>query len=91
MHLQSSNWVKLRSKAEASRYGELKRKLMDGEIRELDVHPEYPVSINGERVCIYRASFRYFPKGSYKAIIEDVTGASLEKKLAEAYYKMNVQ
>lgn len=83
---------------EANRYGELKLLQMAGEIRELEIHPKFPIIINGQKICNYISDFRYFPKGSYHAIIEDVKSDitkkiktyRLKKKLVEAIYNIKI-
>lgn len=49
------------SKREAMRYQQLKSLEAAGEIANLELQPEYPIEINGVRVCIWRGDFRYQP------------------------------
>ena len=77
------------SKKEAKRYGELKLLVLAGEIHQLELQPEYECIVNGEKVCSYKADFRYFTKEG--RVVEDVKGMKtrvyrLKKKLVEALY-----
>jgi hypothetical protein len=69
------------SKAEAKRYGELLLLQKAGEIRELELQPEYvlvyPFVYQGKKYCgvKYRADFRYrIIRGIQGIIVEDVKG-----------------
>ena len=48
------------SKREAKRYTELKILEKAGYITHLELQPEYPITINGIKLCKYIADFRYF-------------------------------
>ena len=48
------------SKREAKRYTELKLLEKTGMITHLELQPEYQITINGAKICKYRADFRYF-------------------------------
>ena len=48
------------SKREAKRYTELKILEKAGYITHLELQPEYPITINGIKICKYIADFRYF-------------------------------
>lgn len=72
---------------EARRCNELHGLLATGNISRLEMQPEFPVIINGAKVCIYKADFAYFV--STCRIVEDVKGMltpvyRLKKKLVEA-------
>jgi len=48
------------SKREAKRYSELKVLEKAGHITHLELQPEYQITINGAKICKYKADFRYF-------------------------------
>jgi len=48
------------SKREAKRYTELKVLEKAGHITHLELQPEYQITINGAKICKYKADFRYF-------------------------------
>jgi hypothetical protein len=48
------------SKKEAKRYTELKLLEKTGMITHLELQPEYQITINGAKICKYKADFRYF-------------------------------
>ena len=48
------------SKREAKRYTELKVLEKSGHITHLELQPEYQITINGAKICKYKADFRYF-------------------------------
>lgn len=78
------------SKAEAKRCDELHILQRAGEISRLEFEPAFPISINGVKVCTYKADFSYFTNES--RVIEDVKGVltpvyRLKKKLVEAFYQ----
>lgn len=77
------------SKGEHARYCELKLLERAGQIRDLEVHVTYPIEVNGQRVCIYEADFRYFDVQRGTVVVEDFKGVrtalySLKKKLLKA-------
>ncbi len=85
------------SKAEAKRYGELRLLEKAGLIRDLTVHPRYPLEVNEVRICVYVGDFSYIEhvKGQYytrdRSVIEDVKGVKtpayrIKKKLFEAIH-----
>ena len=63
------------SKAECGRYHELKILERIREISDLQVHVQFPIEVNGQRICVYEADFVYQRDG--KRIVEDVKGAPL--------------
>lgn len=82
------------SKAEASRYLELKLLESNNLIQELQLQPRFPMVVGGKKICDYIADFQYLeesPEGAVSMIIEDVKGVETEvfkikKKLFEALY-----
>ena len=89
--------IRFASKAEAKHYGLLKYLEREGMIENLELQPEYPVIVNGQRICLYKADFRYMQRtqhGLYQ-VIEDVKGMrtpvyKLKKKLVEALYGITI-
>ena len=67
------------SKAEARRYQELRLMEQAGEIRNLRVHPPYPLYCPGDdceivRVACYVADFDYWDVPGDRFVVEDVKG-----------------
>ena len=85
------------SKKEMKRYAELRLLERAGEEQDLELQPEFRVSINGEHYCTYTADFAYTEKG--ERIIEELksTGTAkdaayrLRKKAAELFYGIKVR
>ena len=77
---------------EALRCNELRLLERAGRIQRLEQQPEFPITINGELVCVYRADFAYFKNNA--RVIEDTKSEAtrkdkvyrLKKKLVEASY-----
>ena len=77
---------------EARRCNELRLLERAGQIQRLEQQPEFPIEINGKRVCVYRADFSYFENN--ERVIEDAKSEitredkvyRLKKKLVEAAY-----
>lgn len=83
------------SKAEATRYGELKLLERAGVIKDLEVHPKYKLDVNGIRICTYTADFEYIENG--EKTTEDVKSRAtitysykLKKKLMKAIYGIDI-
>lgn len=72
------NGVVLDSKAEARRYEELLIHERAGAIRDLQVHPRYPLhgGRTGILICTYVADFAYIDALSGGLVVEDVKGAA---------------
>lgn len=75
------------SKLEAGRCDALHALQATGNIRGLEMQPEFKVDIRGKHVCTYRADFAYFTNAA--RVVEDVKGMltpvyRLKKKLVEA-------
>jgi hypothetical protein len=84
------------SKREARRYEELKLLVKANEIRGLELQPEYEVKVEGKKICVYRADFRYWDEREGRMIVEDVKGVKtpvyrLKKKLVEAIYRVQIK
>lgn len=80
------------SKAEATRYSELFILQQRGEITDLELQPEFPLIVNGIKVGLYKADFRYRDLHDRRHV-EDVKSEAtmtaqyrLKKKLVEAIY-----
>lgn len=89
--------IRFASKAEASRYRELKLLLAHGRIRNLELQPVYPLVINGVKVGKYLADFRYerFEKGAWVSVTEDVKGYDtalfrIKAKLVKALHGVEI-
>lgn len=78
--------IKFDSMGEANRYCELKALEKAGEIRNLECHPSFPLSIEGRpikikskgypngRKCKYTADFQYQDMKTGKLVVEDYKG-----------------
>lgn len=64
--------IKFASKAEAKRYAFLKLRMRAKEITGLECHPAYDLTVNGHKIGVYTADFRYVENG--ETIVEDVKG-----------------
>jgi hypothetical protein len=85
--------IRFASQAEARRYGHLKIMQGIGHIEGLVVHPRFPISVNGKKVCVYEADFEY--RVGANRVIEDVKGVAtpvyrLKKKLLSALYGIEI-
>lgn len=83
--------IRFDSKMEANRYGELKLLEKAGSIVNLEIHPTYPIVVNGIRICTYRGDFRYGEVDTGETIHEDTKGVRtpvfiLKKKLVAALH-----
>lgn len=92
--------IKLDSKAEARRYGELKLLERAHEIQGLKVHPMFdiwfPVRNDKILICKVELDFSYFDKRDNCYHYEDVKGkdnslSKLKRKLVEAAYPIKVE
>jgi len=85
------------SKKEMKRYAELKLLQRAGEVSDLELQPEFRVSINGNHYCTYTADFAYTQKD--ERIVEELksTGTAkdaayrLRKKAAELFYGIKIK
>ena len=85
------------SKKELKRYAELKLLQRAGEVQDLELQPEFRVSINDQHYCTYTADFAYTQKG--ERIVEELksTGTAkdaayrLRKKAAELFYGIKIK
>lgn len=77
------------SKAEATRYTQLKTLAQAGEIGDLKVHPRFIIWQHGKEKIVYEADFQYNQGKS--VIVEDVKGVEtpvyrIKKKMFTAMY-----
>lgn len=87
------------SKAEARRYGQLKLLVAAREIRDLELQPAYPLVVEGQKIAVYKADFRYFDRLTGKHVLEDVKSPPtakrsdyrMKKKLVRALYGIDVR
>ena len=73
--------IRFASRAEAHRYDVLLIMMAAGEISQLEVHPRYPLIVNGVKIGHYTADFRYVDATGL--VIEDVKGGNATR--TEAY------
>lgn len=88
--------IRFDSKKEAFRYGQLKLLEQAGLIAHLEVHPRYPLTVNGLKVGTYVADFRYAKTDTGELIVEDVKGVRtpvyrLKKKLVRAIFGFEIR
>lgn len=84
------------SKKESDEYINLKIRLRNGDIKNLELQPKFPITINGVKICTYKADFAYEVKG--KRIVVDVKSKftaklpvyRLKNKLLKAVYGIEV-
>lgn len=86
--------IKFASQAEAKRYGDLKMLERAGQIRDLKVHVEYPLIVNGQKVGKYTCDSEYIENDAL--VTEDVKGRAardwpLRKRLFAALYGRQVR
>jgi hypothetical protein len=83
------------SKAEASRYTQLKLLAKAGHISSLRLQPRYPLTINGTVVGTYVADFAFLDERTGKLVVEDVKGYAtpvykLKRRLVKALYGIEI-
>jgi len=81
------------SQLEGRRYCELKLLLVAGEITDLELQPKFPLVVNGHKIGVYTADFRYKVVATGEVRIEDAKGYITKdfvrtKKLFEAIYEI---
>ena len=74
------------SKAECARFAALELLQKSGEIRGLEVHPSFDLTVNGVIVGRYVADFLFF-KGS-QVVVEDVKGGPTHTPLSRLKIKI---
>jgi hypothetical protein len=83
------------SASESRRYQELKLLEAAGEITGLECQSKFPIFVNGDKICVYKADFLYCTVDS-RLHIEDVKGFRtpvyrLKKKLIKALYYIDIE
>lgn len=83
------------SQAEAKRYGELKLLERAGKASGVEVHPRFPLTVNGVHICTYEADFRYVDVLRGTIVVEDVKGYrtalyGIKKKLLKACHGIEI-
>lgn len=82
------------SQKECDRFKDLVLMEKAGEIRKLCLQVEYPIWLNGRKVCVYVADFVYKDRDD-KTVVEDTKGMRtaiyrLKKKMVEAFYGITI-
>jgi Protein of unknown function (DUF1064) len=80
---------------ESNFYVHLKQLEKQGDIKDLELQPEFPCVVNNKKICIYRADFQYYDIKEGQRIVLDVKGIRtrvyrLKKKLVEALYGISI-
>ena len=70
---------------EARRYCDLKILERKGEIQNLELQPKFPFDVNGVRIGVYTADFRFVENG--QTVIEDVKSEPTKTRS----YKINLR
>jgi hypothetical protein len=78
------------SKLEAARYKFLRELETAGAVSDIEVHPPFPCFVEGKKICLYKADFKY-KNAQGEEVVEDTKGIQtdvfkLKKKLVEALY-----
>ena len=76
------------SKKELKRYAELRLLQRAGEVQDLELQPEFRVSINGQHYCTYTADFAYTEKG--ERVIEELKSTGTAKDAAYRLRKKEI-
>ena len=85
--------IKFDSMKEGARYRQIKLLEKAGKITDLELQPKYDLIVNGKKVGLYKADFRYIEEG--KLVVEDVKGMktaiyNLKKKMIKAIYDIDI-
>jgi hypothetical protein len=88
--------IRFASRAEASRYSELRLLEKAGQIVALTVQPRWPLTVNGYKVGTYVGDFAYSDVVSGRFCVEDVKGVrtpvyKLKSKLMRACHGIVIQ
>lgn len=87
------------SKREAARYAELKFMLRNGVIRDLEIHPRFPLVVHGQDCGTYVGDFAWIDPETGERVVEDVKSAAtrklpvyrLKRRLIWALYAITVR
>lgn len=87
--------IRFDSKREARRYGELCLLVRAGEISDLELQVKYPLIVNGTKIGVYIADFRYRSKDGLQHT-EDSKGVrtavyALKKRIVKALYGIDIE
>lgn len=96
-HPQTVDGIRFDSRKEAERYGQLVLMVRAGEIRDLEVHPRFPLVVHDQDCGAYVADFAYLTQHGER-IVEDVKSAAtralptyrLKRRLLWALYGLTV-
>lgn len=83
------------SRAESRAYKNRDLMQRGGQIKDLELQPEFPLIVNGINCGKYIADFRYINCATGATIVEDVKGVKtpvyrLKKKLVKALYNIDI-
>lgn len=67
------------SKREAARFAELRMAIAAGEIRDLEVHPRFPLIVREQDCGTYIGDFAYIDVKTGERVVEDVKSAATRK------------
>lgn len=86
--------IRFASTGEGRRYLQLKLLLQQGYIEDLKLQVDFPITINGQKVCSYRADFVYTENNLQ--IVEDFKGVEtpvfkLKRKLMRAVHNIEIR
>lgn len=87
--------ITFESKAEATAYQNRLLMQQSGDISGLELQPKFPLIVNGEKIGVYIADFRYLNHATNSVVVEDVKGVKtpvyrLKKKLVHALYGITI-
>lgn len=90
------NGRRFASKREADRYCTLVRAEQAGEIAGLECQPRYPLVVNGVKIGVYVADFRYAMVDTRTLVVEDAKGVRtpvyrLKAKLMQACHGITIR
>lgn len=83
--------IKFHSMLEADYYGVCKYKLFLGLIWDLELQPSFDLKVNNQKICKYKADFKFKEKNNPNIVVVDTKGFEtkdfvLKKKLMQALY-----
>lgn len=70
------------SRKEARRFADLRLMERAGQIKDLKVHPAFPLDVNGHPVCRYTADFSYVTTATETRVVEDVKSPATRRETA---------
>ena len=81
-HERTLDGIVFASKAEMSRYSELKLLERSGEITKLELQPAFQTFIAGKPFCKFTADFSYWRNHGTERVIEDTKSTGTQKDAA---------